>query len=82
MRLWLTQNWLILALLVGGAGWAANIQSTKVDRQVVEEKHEEIVEQQKEELDKISKSISAIQVDLAYIRGAIDAQDKARSEVP
>jgi hypothetical protein len=71
MRLWLAQNWLILSLLIAGSAWAANIQESKASKSYVEVQVESIHDTMKDMAE-----------DIAYIRGILDAQDKARSEAP
>lgn len=71
MRLWLTQNWLILLLLVGGAGWAAGIQAEKADKAEVEVR-----------IDEVHKSIQSMAEDIAYIRGVLDAKTETGGQAP
>jgi hypothetical protein len=71
MRLWLTQNWLILLLLVGGTGWAAGIQAEKADKAEVEAR-----------IDQVHLSIQSMAADIAYIKGVLDAQNQAGGQTP
>lgn len=71
MRLWLTQNWLILILLVSGAGWAANIQTEKASKDAVEER-----------VDEIHATMKEMAEDIAYIRGVLDAQNETGGQTP
>jgi hypothetical protein len=71
MRLWLSQNWLILSLLVAGSMWAANIQEAKASKAYVEI-----------QVESIHITMTGMAEDIAYIRGILDAQDKARSKTP